>query len=152
MCVCVGSWLNIDMIKYKKLPSDILQLLPDAVDYLESHPQILFAYLFGGLARGKPQPLSDVDIAIYLRTDGKVAEKKLEILGNLVALLQTDEIDLVVLNTAALALAMNIIKARKIIVDKDPFSRHIFESVTMRKYFDFSIKESAILNRRYMNG
>jgi predicted nucleotidyltransferase len=138
------------MIKYKKLPSDILQLLPDAVGYLESHPQILFAYLFGGLARGKPQPLSDVDIAIYLRTGGKVAERKLEILGNLVTILQTDEIDLVLLNTAGLALVMNIVKARKIIVDKDPFSRHIFESVTMRKYFDFSIKEAAMLRRRYL--
>ena len=140
------------MIKYKKLPSDILQLLPDAVDYLESHPGILFAYLFGGLARGKPQPLSDVDIAIYLRTGGNVAEKKLEILGNLVTILQTDEIDLVVLNSAALALVMNIVKARKIIVDKDPFSRHIFESVTMRKYFDFSVKEAAMLQRRYLRG
>jgi predicted nucleotidyltransferase len=140
------------MIKFKKLPSDILQLLPDAVEYLESHPQIVFAYLFGSLARGKPQPLSDVDIAIYLRTGGKVAERKLEILGNLVAILQTDEIDLVVLNTAALSLVMNIVKARKIIVDKDPFSRHIFESVTMRKYFDFSIKESAMLQRRYLHG
>ena len=140
------------MIKLNKLPSDILQLLPDAVGYLESHPQILFAYLFGGLARGKPQPLSDVDIAIYLRTGGKVAERKLEILGNLVTILQTDEIDLVLLNTASLALVMNIVKARKIIVDKDPFSRHIFESVTMRKYFDFSIKESAMLQRRYLNG
>jgi predicted nucleotidyltransferase len=136
------------MIKLNKLPSDILQLLPDAVGYLESHPQILFAYLFGGLARGKPQPLSDVDIAIYLRTGGEVAERKLEILGNLVTILQTDEIDLVLLNTASLALVMNIVKARKIIVDKDPFSRHIFESVTMRKYFDFSIKESAMLQRR----
>jgi predicted nucleotidyltransferase len=136
------------MIKLNKLPSDILQLLPDSVGYLESHPQILFAYLFGGLARGKPQPLSDVDIAIYLRTGGEVAERKLEILGNLVTILQTDEIDLVLLNTASLALVMNIVKARKIIVDKDPFSRHIFESVTMRKYFDFSIKESAMLQRR----
>jgi len=140
------------MIKFNKLPSDILQLLPDAVDYLESHPQILFAYLFGGLARGKPQPLSDVDIAIYLRTGGKLAETKLEILGNIVAILQTDEIDLVVLNSAALTLVMNILKARKIIVDKDPFSRHIFESVTMRKYFDFSIKEAAMLQRRYLHG
>jgi hypothetical protein len=108
--------------------------------------------LFGGLARGKPQPLSDVDIAIYLRTDGKFAERKLEILGNLVGILHTDEIDLVVLNTAALALVMNIVKARKIIVDKDPFSRHIFESVTMRKYFDFSIKEASLLKRRYLHG
>jgi len=140
------------VIKYKKLPENVLQILPVAVDYLESHSQILFAYLFGGLARGKPQPLSDVDIAIYLRTDEKVAEKKLEILGNLVAILQTDEIDLVVLNTATLALVMNIVKARKIIVDKDPFSRHIFESVTMRKYFDFSIKEAAMLQRRYLHG
>ena len=148
----MGSWLNIDMIKYKKLPENVLQLLPDAVDYLESHPQILFAYLFGGLARGKPQPLSDIDIAIYLMTDGKSAENKLEILGNLMAIFQTDEIDLVVLNTATLALVMNIVKARKIIVDKDPFSRHIFESVTMRKYFDFSIKEAAMLQRRYLHG
>jgi predicted nucleotidyltransferase len=107
--------------------------------------------LFGGLARGKPQPLSDVDIAIYLKTDGKVAEKKLEILGNLAAILHTDEIDLVVLNTAGLALVMNIVKVRKIIVDKDPFSRHIFESVTMRKYFDFSIKEAVMLRRRYLH-
>ena len=140
------------MIKYKKLPENILQLLPEAVDYLESHPEVIFAYLFGGLARGKPQPLSDVDIAIYLKTVGKVTEEKLEILGNLVTILQTDEIDLVVLNTANLALVMNIVKARKIIVDKDPFSRHIFESVTMRKYFDFSIKEAAMLRRRYLYG
>jgi hypothetical protein len=39
------------MIKYQKLPKNILQLLPKAVDYLEMHPKILFAYLFGGLAR-----------------------------------------------------------------------------------------------------
>ena len=94
------------MIKFNKLPADILRLLPDAADYLKSHPQILFAYLFGGLARGKPQPLSDVDMAIYLMTDGKLAENKLEILGNLMAILQTDEIDLVVLNTANFALVM----------------------------------------------
>jgi predicted nucleotidyltransferase len=140
------------MIKFKKLPANILQLLPDAVDYLESHPQILIAYLFGGLARGKPQPLSDVDIAVYLKPGGKVGEKKLDILGNLMAILQTDEIDLVVLNTAELPLVMNIVKARKIIVDKDPFFRHIFESVTMRKYFDFAIKEATILQRRYLHG
>jgi hypothetical protein len=85
-----------------------------------------------------------------LRTVGNAAEEKLEILGNLMAILHTDEIDLVVLNTANLALVMNIVKARKIIVDKDPFSRHIFESVTMRKYFDFSIKEAAMLRRRYL--
>ena len=140
------------MIKYKKLPENILQLLPKASDYLVSHPKILFAYLFGGLAMGKLQPLSDVDIAVYLAESPFLSVVKLDILGELIDIFETDEIDLVVLNTAELPLMMNILKSKKVIVDRDPFARHIFESLTMRKFFDFSIKESAILHRRYMNG
>jgi len=140
------------MIKFSRLPENILQVLPEAVDYLRSHPQILFAYLFGGLARGKPQPLSDVDIAVYLKQGGNVAENKLDILGNLMAILQTVEIDLVVLNTAELPLVMNILKTKKVIADKAPHERHIFESLSMRKYFDFSVKESGLLKRRYLHG
>ena len=53
------------MIKDKPLPKDINSLLPEAFAYLEKRPDIVFAYLFGGLARGKQSPLSDVDIAVY---------------------------------------------------------------------------------------
>ena len=140
------------MIKFNQLPNNILELLPGAAGYLKDHPKILFAYLFGSLARGIPLPLSDVDIAVYLADNLYVKEDKLDILGKLMDILRTDEIDLVVLNTAGLPLMMNILKNKKIIVDKDPFARHIFESLTMRKYFDFSIKESAQLKRRYLNG
>jgi len=140
------------MIKHQKLPKNILRLLPKAVDYLELHPKILFAYLFGGLVKGKLQPLSDVDLAVCLTGSRSFSEIKLDILGNLMEILQTDEIDLVVLNTAQLPLKMNILKNKKVIVNKDPFARHIFESLTMRKFFDFSMIESAILHRRYMNG
>ncbi len=140
------------MIKYKKLPENILQLLPGAVNYLESHPKVIFSYLFGSLAKGRPLPLSDVDIAVFLKQGVNIAENKLEILGELIDILQTDEIDLVVLNTANLPLVMNILRNKKIIVDDDPFSRHVFESMIMRKYFDFSIKEAAILKRRYLHG
>ena len=140
------------MIKYKKLPENILQLLPKASDYLGSHPKVLFAYLFGGLAMGKPQPLSDVDIAVYLADSLFLADVKLDILGALIDIFETDEIDLVILNSADLPLIINILKNKKVIVDKDPFVRHKFESLTMRKYFDFSIKEAAILQRRYMHG
>jgi predicted nucleotidyltransferase len=140
------------MIKYTKLPATIETLIPRAVNYLKLHPRVVFAYLFGGLARGKLQPLSDVDIAVYLKEDARIAENKLDILGCLIDILETDEIDLVILNTADLPLVMNIVKNRKIIADKDPFARHIFESLAMRKYFDFSIKEAAILRRRYLHG
>ncbi len=140
------------MIRFKKLPENILELLPGAANYLESHPKVLFSYLFGSLAKGRPLPLSDVDIAVYLADTLYGTDDKLDILGKLMDILQTDEIDLVLLNTASLPLVMNVLKGKKIIVDKDPLARHIFESLSMRKYFDFSIKESALLKRRYLNG
>jgi hypothetical protein len=93
-----------------------------------------------------------VDIAVYLADNHFVKEDKLDILGKLMDILQTDEIDLVILNTASLPIMINILKNKRIIVDKDPFFRHTFESLTMRKYFDFSIKESAQLKRRYLHG
>ncbi len=124
------------MIKYTKLPATIEKLIPLAVNYLQSHPGVVFAYLFGGLARGKPQPLSDVDIAVYLNKGSNIAENKLDILGRLIDILETDEIDLVVLNTADLPLVINILKNKEILVDNNPFDRHIFESLAMRKYKD----------------
>lgn len=140
------------MIKTKILPENILDLLPGAGDYLKSHPKVLFSYLFGSLAKRQPLPMSDVDIAVYLKRDSDFAECKLEILGQLMDILNTDEIDLVMLNTADISLVMNIIKSKEIIVDKNPFERHLFESLMMRKYFDFSFKELHQLRRRYLHG
>lgn len=38
---------------------------------LEARPEVLFAYLFGSRAAGRPHAASDVDVAVYLRpTDG----------------------------------------------------------------------------------
>ena len=140
------------MIKYSRLPQNIEENLPKAGAYLKSRPEVSFAYLFGSLAKGKPLPLSDVDIAVYLSKSLDVLEKKLEILGELVDILETDEIDLVILNEAPLALRMKILENKKLIVDNAPSLRHRYESLTMREYFDFSIKEMAILERKFLSG
>ena len=140
------------MIKIHKLPENILDLLPDAGDYLKGHPKVIFSYLFGSLAKHKPLPLSDVDIAVYLKRNSNFADCKLDILGRLTDILHTDEIDLVILNRADIFLVMNILQSKKIIVDKNPFERHMFESLMMRKSFDFSSKELRHLRRRYLNG
>jgi len=140
------------MIKYKKLPANIEELIPRVVAYLQSMPDILFAYLFGSFGRGKHLPLSDVDIAVYLKEPTVVQDKKMEILGALIDILQTDEIDLVVLNSAPLPLRMRILENKKVVVDHEPFLRHHYESLTMREYFDFSILEKKILNRRFLGG
>ncbi len=140
------------MIHYSPLPKNIDDLLTEAYEYLRADKDILFAYLFGGLARKKARPLSDVDIAVYCEEGSFFPEKKLEILGNLAGILKTDEIDLVVLNRAPLAIRMKILENKKVIVDKAPLARHRYESLTMRQYFDFSYKESFILRKRFLDG
>jgi uncharacterized protein len=76
----------------------------------------------------------------------------MEIIGHLVELAGTDEIDIVILNTAPLSLTGMILKNRRVIVDNTPFLRHRYESLTMREYFDFSMREMDILKRRYLHG
>jgi len=140
------------MIKYKKLPCNIEKLLPDAAGYLRSRHDVVFAYLFGSLARGTLHSLSDVDIAVYLEYGENSAETKLDIIGGLMDALHTDEIDLVVLNYASEALKMKILECKTILVDKAPFVRHRYESETLRRYFDFVPYEKRILERRFSHG
>lgn len=140
------------MIKRSPLPDNIEALLPKAQTYLQSRSDIVFAYLFGSLAKGKPKPLSDVDLGVFLSEAEDAMEKKMEILGDLVDCLETDEIDLVILNTAPLTLKMKILENKEVIVDKAPFLRHSYESLTIRKYLDFSVKETGILERRFLHG
>ena len=140
------------MIKSTKLPNDIFQLMPKAVDYLHFCDDVLFAYLFGSLAKGSVVPLSDVDIAVYLSEKRDYSEKKVDILGALNDILETDEIDLVILNTAPLSLEMRILENKTVLVEKDTFFRHRYESAVIRKYLDFSVMESVILDRRYLHG
>jgi predicted nucleotidyltransferase len=140
------------MIKYNKLPENIEPLIAKALAYLQSNLDILFAYLFGSFGKGRPLPLSDVDIAIFLKEPTDFLEKRMEILGALMDLLRTDEIDLVILNKAPLTLRMKILESKKVVVDHIPSRRHLFESLTIREYFDFSMVEKAILERRFLSG
>lgn len=140
------------MIKDKKLPGNILEILPEVNNFLENYPKVVFAYLFGSLTKGKVNPLSDIDIAIYLKEGADFSQEKMTILRNLIDILGTEEIDLVLLNIAPLTLKARIVRNKKILVDKDPFLRHSFESLVLREYFDFSKKEEDIFKRRFSLG
>jgi uncharacterized protein len=125
--------------------------LPEAERYLQARQDVAFAYLFGSVARGSATHLSDIDIAIYL-TVQEFAEKRMKILGDLIDILKTDNIDLVILNTAPLSLKSKIIQTKKILAENNPLMRHDFESHTLRAYFDFSKLEKRILKNRYLHG
>jgi len=95
------------MIKQIPIPHNISELIPQAAAYLTARKDVIFAYLFGSMALGTFKPLSDIDIAVYLKKR-KLSEKRLEIIGDLADIFKTDEIDLVVLNTAPLSLQMRV--------------------------------------------
>lgn len=140
------------MIRHSRLPTDILDRIQDAAHYLETRHDVLFAYLFGGLSKGGPKPLSDVDIAVYLSEEVQCDQAKSEMVEKLVDILHTDEIDLIILNQASLPLSMNVLKHNRLLVDKKPSQRHGYQSLIMRKYFDYSRLESNILNGRFYHG
>jgi predicted nucleotidyltransferase len=135
------------MIKLRKLPENIHKNISSLEVFFKSSPNIVFAYLFGGLMREKPSLLSDVDIAVYL--DNPKKSDFLQLFHDMTTILRTEELDLVILNDAPLSLAGRILQNRKILVDKNPFERHKYESLTLRKYADFRIRESQLVQRRY---
>jgi predicted nucleotidyltransferase len=135
------------MIKFKRLPKNINQKINQLESLFSKEPNIIFAYLFGGLLKKRPGILCDVDIAVYIKDVKKL--NYLELFSRTTKLLGTEELDLIILNTSPLSLKGRIVQNRRILIDKNPFMRHRYESAVLRKYLDFQIKEKAIIKRRY---
>jgi len=140
------------MIRRKALPSDIDQRLPALDEALTRCPSVVFAYLFGGAATGRLTPLSDVDVAVYLDAAADPVDARLDAIRAVTARLGTDEVDVVVLNTAPTALVGRLLATRQVILDRDPWLRHRFESLALHRFFDFRIFEHRLLERRSRRG
>jgi predicted nucleotidyltransferase len=144
---------GLAIVIYKNLlPADVDDRLRTLGRALERCSGVVFAYLFGGAVAGRIKPLSDVDVAVYLDETVDPIEARLETIGVVTTHLGTDEVDLVVLNTAPTALTGRILQTRRVICDRDPFRRHRFESLALREFFDFQIFEHRLLARRYGAG
>ncbi|MGH7266239.1 MAG: type VII toxin-antitoxin system MntA family adenylyltransferase antitoxin [Candidatus Rokuibacteriota bacterium] len=140
------------MIRGKPLSPDVVGRLGSLGQALERCPAVVFAYLFGGAAAGRLTPLSDVDVAVYLDPAADPVAARLRAHEAAVHHLVTDEVDLVVLNSAPTALVGRILTGRRVILDRDPFLRHRFESLAMREFADFRIFERTLLERRARSG
>lgn len=140
------------MISKIPLPLDIRERIETLGRTLENCPGIVFAYLFGGTATGPARPLSDVDVAVYLEEGADPFEARLETVRRAATHLGTNEVDVVVLNTAPTALVGRILQSRRVICDHNAFLRHRFESRALREFFDFRVFEHRLLTRRYAGG
>jgi predicted nucleotidyltransferase len=131
------------------LPDDVGERIATLGSALEACPTVEFAYLFGGAAIGRITPLSDIDIAVYLRANSDFVEGRLDVHAQVARHLGTDELDIVVLNTAPSSLLARVLPGRRILLDHAPFLRHRFESNEARKAADFLMFERRLLERRF---
>ncbi|MBS3897963.1 MAG: nucleotidyltransferase domain-containing protein [Dethiobacter sp.] len=133
-------------------------IIRKAAGLLKQKPHVLFAYLFGSYATGKPHRSSDVDIAIYLRPGLDKMERFRQrlLLSDLLSDLIGMEVDLVDLAAAPLSLQHCILRQKILILEKDNKSRVHFEVASRREYFDLQRvlerRSVALINRASAGG
>jgi uncharacterized protein len=107
---------------------------------------VLFAYLFGSVAKGCARSQSDVDVGVWLSADESVcseeapralclAERALELEGSLEAKLRR-RVQVVVLNTAPIELAHNVLRHGILVCSRDEGARVRFYVEHGRRYYD----------------
>jgi uncharacterized protein len=127
-------------------------LISRLAEFFKSQEYVELAYLFGSHAKGKSGPLSDLDIGVYLsrKLDKKERfEKRLELIGSLSTLLQTSNLDLVIMNDSPPVLNFEIIKPNCLIFEKDHDLKVEMEVYIMSRYYDRKHHED-FLNREFV--
>jgi len=102
--------------------------------------QISAVILFGSLATNKDTPLSDVDLAVLYNTSLGLDElEKIhsQVMGIITDLLQSDDIDLINLNTAPLSMQYGAIRQPKILLLNHREEYINFWEKTVKYYLDF---------------
>ena len=109
-------------------------------DYLHQKDEIIFAYIYGSVARNQDTRLSDIDLAIYIDEDKKPVAGPFGYRSDLIVELQQlagNDIDLIILNEASNLLAYQVFKEGRLLFNKDPDLRTKVHAKTVDKYLDF---------------
>ncbi len=103
------------------------------------YEQIVFAYLFGSVAKGEHTALSDIDIAVYLCKGACFSfEDTLHFQGDCCRILKRNDVDVLVLNsTRNLVLLEDIIRNGQLIYNTDFELLDDFELNTLHVAYDF---------------
>jgi hypothetical protein len=105
-----------------------------------SQPHILFAYLFGSQARGQAHALSDIDVAVMLAESLNADQRfatRLDLMGEVSHLTQTNAVDVLILNDAPLALAYRVLHDGRLLACHDRDQLIAYTARTVNAYLDF---------------
>jgi predicted nucleotidyltransferase len=142
------------MIHDKRLPTDVIQKLPRLIERVKGFECVQALFFFGSLAMGELKPLSDLDLAILVEKDMKgneLLQCRFDLEAAVSETLATDELDLVILNTAPLRFAYQILKHGRLVLVKDREQLIDFRERVVKLYLDFSSCRRSF-DRTFMQG
>jgi predicted nucleotidyltransferase len=113
-------------------------LLNKIKEVAKKDKEVLFAYLYGSSVMKSPPFGSDVDVAFYLKPSDikSYVRKEEELTFALVAKLDSDKVDLRILNALPFLLQYNIIKNGILLFARDESERVDFEIRVMNRFFE----------------
>lgn len=99
-------------------------------------PEVVAVYLFGSSARGTRGKRSDVDIAVLIRAGGTSRRSLAEYVQAACDALGTDNVDVVLLHRAPIALRHEVFREGKTVLVRDPEALTRFRLESSREYLD----------------
>jgi len=119
---------------------NLSQYIDRLEQYFASLEGVVLAYLFGSHARGQAWAQSDVDVAVLLENrpdDDRCFDMRLEVIGGLMNLLDTDEVDVLILNQAPPALRYAVLRDGVLLYCRDRQAMIEFRVRAVNEYLDF---------------
>ncbi len=115
-----------------------IQLLRDKLpDILVGLNKISLVYLFGSRIERHLGPMSDYDLGVLIDRGADAGQVHARLTHELVRALQTDRVDVVVLNRALIELAYTIIAQGKVLYQRNVAARVEYEAQVMNRYGDY---------------
>jgi predicted nucleotidyltransferase len=116
---------------------DVQALKDELSTILPGLEGVCLVYLFGSQVEGNLGPMSDFDLAVLVdrAVDGRRVQARLA--HELARALQTDRVDVVLLNRASIELAYAIIAQGKVLYEQDVATRVEYEATVLSRYGDF---------------
>lgn len=123
-----------------KLPLNITNRIPLLIKRISKDKEIVALFSFGSITSGDLKPLSDLDFGIIVSNildRKKLFDKHLNLIGLFNKVLQTDEVDLILMNDAPMRFSHNILKTGKLLFCSDTGALTEFIEKTVKVYLDF---------------
>ena len=104
---------------------------------LSNFPEINLVYLFGSRVTGQIGPMSDYDVAIQVEVRNDEDAIRAHFQHAIIQMLNTERVDIVLLDRAPVELAYHIISTGKPLYQRDLLTRVEFEARILGQYGDY---------------